>query len=143
MVQLYSNRVSDPKANAQLNLDGRTHFVNDGNLRFHKSRVISARATHDGLLFLLVTSDALNMEGSKRGFRYTIFDVFGTVINRTDIEQAFRKSDQASKAMHEAYGKMDPIAITQAGIENANKHHAQEMEALGRKLAAIKMIAEG
>ncbi|KAH2035914.1 hypothetical protein KXW51_006159, partial [Aspergillus fumigatus] len=78
MTTLFRTESHDPKTNAQRNLCGRTHYVDDDNLRFHKSRVISARVVDNGLLFAIVTSDALDFENRKRGFRYVIFDVFGT-----------------------------------------------------------------
>jgi hypothetical protein len=65
-MQMYRNQASDPKSNAQRNLAGRTHYVDDDTLRFHKSRVISARHVDQGLLFAIVTSDALDMNNTRR-----------------------------------------------------------------------------
>lgn len=135
-MQRYSNQSSDPKLNAQRNLCGRTHYVDDDTLRFHKSRVISSRTTDEGLLFAIVTSDSLDYENSRRGFRFVIFDLFGTVLERTSIEGAFRKSEQATKAMWEALNAIDAKAVTLAGVERAERRHADEM-------AAIRKMIEG
>jgi hypothetical protein len=126
-MNFYRNESSNPKHNAQRNLCGRTHYVDDDTLRFHKSRVISARHVGEGLLFAIVTSDSLNYEGTKRGFRYVIFDIFGNVLGRTAIEDAFRKSDQATKAMWAALNAIDAKAVTLAAIKVAEKNHADEM----------------
>jgi len=137
MPTLYSNQSSDPKSNAQRNLISRTHFVDDDTLRYHKSRVISARHTDEGLLFAIVTSDALDFENRKRGFRYTIFDVFGTVVSRCDLEHARRTSAQALKDMWDAVNALDAQDITRKAIERAERNHAQEMDTLRAKVDAL------
>lgn len=133
-MQLYSNQASEPKLNAQRNLQGRTHYVDDDTLRFHKSRIISARVVDNGLLFAIITSDALNFENTKRGFRYVIFDVFGNVVSRCDLCDARRTSEQATKDMWDALNAMDAKAITRDAIARAEKQHAEEMAALRAKL---------
>lgn len=140
-MELFRNQSSDPKANAQRNLCGRTHYVDDDSLRFHKSRVISARHTYEGLLFAIVTSDSLNFENTQRGFRYAIFDLFGTVLESPNIEHAFRTSAQAEKAMWAAVNAIDAKAVTAKAIERAERNHADEMAALRATVA--KLAKEG
>lgn len=89
MTSLYRDELSYPKVNAQANLCGRTHYVDDATLHWHKSRIISARVIDRGLLFAIVTSDALDMNNTKRGFRYVVFDVFGNVLSRPKLEEFF------------------------------------------------------
>lgn len=134
MPNLFTRESSNPTVNAQRNLCGRTHFVDPDTLRFHKSRVISARETDNGLLFALVTSDAIDYENTRRGFRYSIFDLFGKVIERTELENAFRTSAQATKAMWNAVNQIDAKAVTLAAIENAESHFARDMMELRAKL---------
>lgn len=134
MTTLFRTESHDPKTNAQRNLCGRTHYVDDDNLRFHKSHVISARVVDNGLLLAIVTSDALDFENRKRGFRYVIFDVFGTVVSRCDIEHARRTSEQATKDMWDCLNTLDAKAITRAAIERAERNHANEMADLRAKL---------
>ncbi|WP_407156325.1 hypothetical protein [Bradyrhizobium sp. STM 3557] len=138
MNDLFSCKSSDAKANAQRNLQGRTHYVDDDTLRFHKSRVISARHTDGGLLFAIVTSDSLNFENTKRGFRYVIFDIFGCVIDRTTIEDAFRRSEQATKAMWDALNVIDAKAHTLAAIEKRRTRVLEELAALSDKVSKIE-----
>jgi hypothetical protein len=143
-MNLYRNEGSDPKFNAQRNLVGRTHYVDDGTLRWHKSRIISARPTDGGLLFAIVTSDALDMRNTKRGFRYVIFDLFGTVLGRTELEKTFRKSDQAAKAMWAAVNAIDAKTHTLEAIKKSEAAYHEEMHRLREtveKLAADKMVA--
>lgn len=143
-MNLYRNESSDPKTNAQRNLVGRTHYVDDDTLRFHKSRVISARHSDEGLLFAIVTSDSLNYEGTRRGFRFVIFDVFGTVLERTETENAFRTSDKATKAMWVALNAIDAVWTTRDAI--ARQQHQAELEFAAlhdqvTKIAAVKDAA--
>ena len=135
MPNLFRNEASDPLVNAQRNLAGRTHYVDDDTLRFHKSRVISTRHTDGGLLFAIVTSDALNYENTKRGYRYVIFDVFGTVISRCALEDAWSKRDRCEKAMWTALEAIDAKSHTIEAIAKARASYAVEMDALERIVA--------
>lgn len=126
----YRNESGYPKVNAQANLMGRTHYVDDDTLRWHKSKIISARCVDDGLLFAIVTSDALDMNNTKRGFRFVIFDVFGNTVERPKLEDAYRTSAQATKAMWAALNALDAVAITHEAIKRQIKNHADEMLAL-------------
>jgi hypothetical protein len=134
MPDLYKNEASDPKLNAQRNLMGRTHFVDPDTLRFHKSRVIACHITDGGLLFALITSDALDWHNTKRGFRYTVFDLFGTVVASVKLEDAYKTRAQAFKAMWAMVECLDAKAITVSGILNAERRHATEMAELRLKV---------
>jgi len=126
------------RRNAQRNLMGRTPYVDPDTLRFHKSRVISARHTDNGLLFAIVTSDSLNYENSKRGFRFVIFDIFGTVLERTDIENAFRRSEAATAAMWKALEAIDAKALTLTAIKKHAARQARELADLTAKVKAVR-----
>lgn len=137
-MKLFRNESSDPKSNAQRNLTGLTHYVDDDTLRYHKSRVISSRCTSQGLLFAVVTSDSLDPNNTRRGFRYAIFDIFGHVLERPTLEQAFRTSAQAAKAMYAAIDGMDPKALTAAAIEREQRNFAAEIETLQASIAKLE-----
>lgn len=126
-MRLYRNESSNPKWNAQRNLCGRTHYVDDDTLRFHKSRVLVARHTDGGLLFAIVTSDAADMNNTKRVFRYVVFDIFGTVLDRKRLEDGYSSSERATKAMRESLNAMDAKAVTLEAIERSANDYAHEM----------------
>lgn len=115
----------------------RTHYVDDDTLRYHHSRVLSARHVDGGLLFAIICSDALDMRNTSRGFRYSIFDLFGTVIERPDLEHAFKTSRQAEKAMWAALNNIDAVAHTLAAIEKARKGFAAEMDELTKEVRTV------
>jgi hypothetical protein len=139
MTRLYSNESSHPTVNAQRNLMGRTHFVDPDTLRFHKSKVISARPTDNGLLFAIVTSDSLNYENTKRGFRYAIFDLFGTCLDRPDLADAYRTSKQATKAMWDAINVIDAKQTTLEAIDRHTMRHVVEMTELTEQVSKLEV----
>jgi hypothetical protein len=140
-MQLFKDESSHAKVNAQHNLCGRTHYVDDDTLRWHKSHIISARVVDRGLLFAIVTSDALDMNNTKRGFRYVIFDVFGSVLGRPELKEAYRTSALATKAMWTALNKIDAKAHTLAAIENARQQYTKELEWLTQSVNALELAA--
>ena len=135
MPNLYYQHSSDPKENAQRNLKGRTHYVDDDSLRYHHSRIITANHYANSLLFGIVVSDALDHQNTKRGFRFVVFNLFGTVVERTPLEQAFRRSG-GELAMSQAIIKLDAIGLTLAAIDAHVHFHAQEMDQLRSKLGS-------
>jgi hypothetical protein len=144
MPNLYKTESYVPKINAQRNLAGRTHYVDDDTLRSFYSRVISARHTDGGLLFAIVTSDAKDHQNKSRGFRYVIFDLFGTVAERNPASvdrEYFRSSAKAEKAMWSALNAMNAARITRDGIVRAREQHAREMEYVERDLQ--RLLQEG
>lgn len=99
---LYDYQSCNTKHNAQLNLDGRTHFADEGTLRYFKSRIIGACAIADGLLFKLTESSAMDMHNQSRGFRVHVFDLFGTHVFGVNIDEASKTSAQAEKVFESA-----------------------------------------
>lgn len=141
-MNLYRDESSTPKYDAQRNLCGRTHYVDDDTLRFHKSRILSTHVTDNGLLFALVESCALDMNNMRRGYRHVIFDVFGNTIDRQDIDSCHKTSKAAKSAMWAALNSIDAKAVTLAAIDRDAKQHAQECEFLRVKVLAIGQKVE-
>lgn len=128
------------KNNAQRNLSGRTHYVDDSTLRCFFSRIISTAETDNGLVFMLVESVAGDYQNRSRGFRFVAFDITGTIINErasASKETLFRSSEKASKAMWEWADEFNAMAHYKALLaERGNRMKAQAgtMIALSRKL---------
>ena len=134
---LYRHQSSFPKGEAQANLRGRTHYVDDDTLRYHKARVLSTRIIDDGLLFALIESVALDMDNTRRGFRYVVFDIFGHIVSRVDLEDSFRTRGQASKAMWDYLDAIDAIEITREAVERERRNHEHNMAELLTAVASI------
>jgi len=137
MPNLFRDDSSDPKANAQRNLCGRTHYVDDDTLRFHKSRVLSAHVVDQGLLFAIVTSDGKSMDGGGRVYRYVVFDLFGFVVERAQLSEGYPSTKAATKAMWAFLNALDAKAVTLAAIERETRQHAAVMDWTRAKIVEL------
>jgi len=136
MTELYSRLSSDTKRNAQMNLKGRTHYVDDDTLRYFRARILMTRETDNGLLFAILESASADSGHQSRIFRGVVFDVFGTVLSRPSIEQAHKTRKAAEKALWKSLDAIDAHAVTMAAIEAQRNSYAQEMDRLAAKIAA-------
>lgn len=141
MHSLFTDKHYDAKYNAQNNLEGLTHYVDDATLRYHKARVLNTFITDGGLLLCLIESVAIDPYNNKRGFRYAIFDIFGTNISRLSLEDCVATKKRAEADMWEAVNKLNANTITRAGIVHATVWHKKDMANIRMTLRALK--AEG
>ena len=142
-LSLYCNKSSYALDNAQLNLEGRTHFASDSSLKYFGSRINSAHETASGLLFYIIESSFLDFNKTKRGFRYVIFDIFGDCVARLDIEAAFKTSEQGIKAMYIELNNFDVAAHYMQAIESQAKRAEREAKEYRETLAALVKLNEG
>lgn len=131
----FQQESGDPKTDAQRNLCGRTHYVDDDTLRWHKSRVISTARIADGLLFRVTTSDALDMDNTRRGFRCAVFDAFGTCVWRPELEASSKTSDKARDVAGAI--EFDAVAHYRKEIAELVERKNKEAADLQSALAAI------
>jgi UDP-N-acetylmuramyl tripeptide synthase len=129
-IRKYTRLQNDEKHNAQRNLEGRSYYVSDDNLRFHHSRVLYSSAYANGLLFGIVTSDALDMHNTMRGFRYVIFDICGNVISRVDLDQAFKTKAKALKELDVALANTDAKKATLDAVKRESDSNKLECDAI-------------
>ena len=140
MLNTYRDESDNPKWNAQRNLDGRTHYVDDNTLKFHKSRVLQTYITDNGLLFAIIESAAADYENTSRIFRPVIFDVFGNVIERTTLENGYKTSKQAATAMWDTLNDIDANQVTVNAINSQIKHMQRDIEEYQQ---TIKVLSHG
>lgn len=133
----YSYKSGDPKYNAQRNLEGKTHYVDNDTLKFHHSRIVASHDEQNGLLFWIIESCAMNYENTKRGFRYVIFDIYGNVVSRPDLEACFKTSDKARKAMYEVLKGLDGVSLAYTAIDNQELAYAREIKYAREDLARL------
>lgn len=125
----------DSKHDAQRNLRGRTHYVDDETLRWHKSRVTSSTRLHSGLLYRVTCSDAIDPDNRKRGFRAAVFDVFGTCIDRPKLEEAFKTRQKAIE--HSEAQEIDLLAHYRQALTEIHKHKLDEAKETETALAIL------
>ena len=134
-VRLFTHESSDAKWNAQRNLSGKTHYVDDDTLRFHHSRVLGTAILHGGLLLRVTCSDALDMHNTKRGFRCAVFDVFGTTVSRPTLEQAKSTKQAAIKASEQE--TIDLVKHYREAINSKTYHAQQDITDCNKTLAIL------
>lgn len=141
-VKLFCHESGDPKYNAQRNLDGRTHYVEDDTLRWHKARITSSGQLGDswGLLFRITESVALDMHNRSRGFRCVIFDVFGTTVYHPDLENTFSSSAAAQKACNNV--EFDLAGHYREAIAHKIHYAREELKNLESAETALAIIAD-
>jgi hypothetical protein len=83
------------------------------------------------LLFTLIESAAKDYDNTSRGFRFVVFDLFGTVIERANTRDTFYVSkDKARTALNAWLDEFDTLAhYRQAMAEKAQSlaNHAQRL----------------
>lgn len=97
------------KTTAQRNLNGKTHYVDDDTLRYHKSRILDCYDVNHGTLFALIESCALDMYNTRRGFRFVVFDLAGQTLGRASLEETFKSNKAATAAMWDWLNDFDVV----------------------------------
>ena len=126
-IRPYLNESSYPINDAQRNLAGRTHYVDDDTMRYFKARINHASGYDDGLTYAILESVAHPSLG--RVHRPVIFDVFGTVICKRD--NYYKTSDQARKAMYAILNAHDAVAHTWVVIGERYNSMVRDLALLG------------
>lgn len=96
-IKLFNQESYNTVRNAQMNLSGKTHYVDPDALRYFHSRITSSSDTENGLIFWIIESSSKNFDNTARGFRFVAFDVFGTVLSRSDLSDMTSTSEKARK----------------------------------------------
>jgi hypothetical protein len=114
------------KNNAQANLAGRTHFVDDDALRFFGGRVLSAYDVAGGRLFVVVHSQKSGFDDYRREFGYAIFDLAGTVI--ADSPDKFKTGATARRHCAAALHEIDAEQATADAIAHVTRRNQSDSD---------------
>ena len=136
-MNLYRSESYDPRYNAERNLSGRTHYVDRDTLKFFHARVVAARVIGEGLLFCITETVALDPQNRKRGYRCVVFDIFGTIVERPDLENTFKSRDAAEKPMWAFINNFNAKKHTKAALITQKKYQAAEYK---RDMAELKLM---
>lgn len=109
-VEKYSQHSYNARYNAQHNLRGRSHFVDEDTLRYFRGRVLNAYASADGRLFVVVHSQRENYDNTNRIFSYAIFDLAGCVV--AGRVQSYKTATKARKHCAEMLALLDADQLT-------------------------------
>lgn len=91
-IYTFQSESSYPQSNAQRNLKGRTHYTDEGTLKYFKSKILRSTESQSGLFFIL--QESLPHPELGRVRRNVLFNVLGTVISgRENWHKSAKKAD--------------------------------------------------
>lgn len=126
---VYREESSYAVSQAQRNLQGRTHYVDDTTMKYFGARINGAHIVDQGLLFALRESVAHPLKG--RVHRFVVFDVFGTVVSERIGDDVFHKTaEQARKAMWTWLDAFDAVAHTKKAMRELSDRLLKEAKSL-------------
>ena len=135
---LYKDRYySDPIAQAQDQLMGRTHYVDPKTLRHHHARVLRARPVCSGFLVRILESTAADYQNTKRVDRYVVFDVWGEVVTRPELDDSFSSTDKALKAFDQWLAGFDLVDYYRVQLAARVKRTQEEADRLQTALDRV------
>lgn len=121
---------------AQRALAGRTHYVDDGTLRYFSARILRCVVSHHGFYCLIQESLAHPEMGRVR--RNVLFDVFGSVVSWREI---FHKSAvSADKEFSELCALMDSEFATAALAITLRENIKRTIDRANRAGSALKGV---
>ena len=118
-LRLFSDKSYDAKHNAQRNLDGKTHYVDEGTLKYFKCRILKCRVLDDGLILGIIESLPIPEQGNCK--RVVFFDIFGNVIGKSR-DTTFKTTDKADQFFWKESEKLDAIQITLEGLQEKKNY---------------------
>jgi hypothetical protein len=113
---------------AQRNLQGRTHYVDNDTLKGFRARVLNAHLSRDGLVYWIIESVGNKPFDGKANKRFIAFDVFGDVIS--DREQWHATSKAADKERKAFLDSFDAEAHTEGRLLERAKRDAENAQAV-------------
>ncbi len=130
----YRNEYGSEVSDAQRNLQGRTHYVDDDTLHSFRARILRGRCSSNGLYYLLQES-LPHSDHSGRVRRNVLFDIFGTVVSERGV---FHKAAaRADVEFSEMAAAMDGDIYAAAIAATLRKRIESEMHAARRTLALL------
>ena len=87
-IKLFTNEHYLPKYKAQNNLEGLTHYYDDGTMKYFSCRVLKCSILYEGLILGTIESVLHPTEGRIK--RVVFFDIFGHVINNESRGNYFK-----------------------------------------------------
>jgi hypothetical protein len=136
---LYTEKYSNPAANAQENLAGRTHYADPQTLRYHKSRILSARPVSMGAFFLILESCAIDYQNTRRGFRAVLFDLAGESVYRPSLDETHKTRDKASAAFWAWFDGFDELAHYREKLNRRADSYARKIQQMNETAAALAL----
>ena len=128
-IDLFKERGGKPLNQAQRNLDGRTHYVEDSTIKSFVGQIHATHILDGGLLIGIVESVQAGPNAeSGRVFRPVVFDLFGNVVYRPDIDESFQTLKLATMDFWDKADSFDAHKLTLEGLKAKVKEAESEVE---------------
>lgn len=130
-VELFKERAGLPLNQAQRNLEGRTHYVDDSTLKSFVAKIHAVYVMDEGLILGLVESlQAGPNPDMGRVYRPVFFDLFGNTLYRPSIEESFKSLKQAQTEFWKQAEEIDAVDATIEGLKAKRDSLQKEAEDL-------------
>jgi hypothetical protein len=134
--KLFAERTGLPLNQAQRNLEGRTHYVDDSTLKSFAAKIHTVHVMDDGLVLGLVESVQKGFNAADgRVFRPVFFDLFGRIIHRPEIDDSFDSQKQAMSSFWKEADEIDAVEETRNGLR-------EKCEVLTKELGEVQTLLE-
>lgn len=138
-IELFQERSGFPLNQAQRNLDGRNHYVDESTLRSFVSKIHNVYVMEDGLILGMVESvQAGPNADSGRVYRPVFFDVFGGIIHRPSIEESAKTIKKAQAEFWQQAEEIDAVEATLDGLKAKQGQIEQELDGIKKLVREIK-----
>ena len=114
-------------------MGGKSHYYDDGTMRFFACRVAWCKAVADGAAMVAVMSQKRGFDDSRREWKFAIHDFDGALIT----DGTYPTRVQADKAAWAAVAALDPLAIVRDVIPRKRESLAAESKRLA---SAARML---
>lgn len=126
-IKLFSDRVGLPLNQAQRNLEGRTHYVDDKTLASFVAKIHGVHVLEEGLLLGIIESVQKGPSAaSGRVYRPVFFDVFGNEVARPSLEDSAPDLKKANAMFWQMADDIDIVESTLEGIETKRDNLQKE-----------------
>lgn len=135
-VSLYKERSGFPLNQAQRNLEGRTHYVDDAALASFQSKIVGAYVLDEGMIFGIIES--LEHPTLGKIFRPVFFDLFGNVVAKLEAEDSVDTFRKANTKFWEMSEELDPVDLTLKGVKTKQQALQDEIDKLDTLQKALR-----
>lgn len=128
-VKAFSNQSYNAKRNAQINLEGRTHWADDSTLAFFGCKISRAFDDSSGKLFAICYSQKAGFDealGREHGF--IVFDLWGNCVVDGKYPNGKKRDRELADALKKCVSYAD--LITQTGRDSRISQLQREIECL-------------
>jgi hypothetical protein len=132
---LYECRHHEPTYDAQRNLDGRSHYVDDRTLGYFGSRILHAEHAARGTLFVLIESRGIESRAGRRRMRVVVFNIAGHVVAHASADTWYSTTRDARRAIPAVLESIDANAENARALDSLEAWNTDEIRRARARLS--------